>query len=313
MNTFLLDLWHDLRAKRLWPVAVLLVVALAAIPLVLKKHASTPAATSAASAAPAAGADSGKAIVVADSDTSKNSTLGVFNKKDPFKPDKAVLAAAHPKPAPAPSNNQPSGGSNGGGGSQPSGGNSQPSGGNPGGGSNGGGAPAQPAPQPVQPPKPQGPFAYTVDVKFGRFGKARTHHNVQKLDVLPNQNNPLLVFLGVNSAGNTAVFLTDTSLKAAGEGSCKPDGNTCSFLYLKLDKNHNSEDLSEQAADGTGTEYTLTLLAIHKVPVSQLAKGAKKAAAAARAEARRAHIEHHRAATPFRVPFGLQLQPDTVG
>jgi hypothetical protein len=310
MNTFLLDLWHDLRAKRLWPVAVLLVVALAAIPLVLRKHSSTPPAAPVASA-PATGADSGKAIVVADSDTSKNSTLGVFNKKDPFKPDKAVLAAAHPKPAPAPSNNsQPAGGV-----SQPSSGNSQPSGGSPGGGPNGGGAPAQPAPQPqpVQPPKLQGPFAYTVDVKFGRFGKPRTHHNVQKLDVLPNQNNPLLVFLGVNAAGNTAVFLTDTSLKAAGEGSCKPDAATCSFLYLKLDKKHNSEDLSEQAADGTGTEYTLTLLAIHKVPVSELAKDAKKAAAAARAEARRAHIEHHRAATPFRVPFGLQLQPDTVG
>jgi len=308
MNTFLLDLWHDLRAKRLWPVAVLLVVALAAIPLVLRKHSSTPPAAPVASAGPAAGADSGKAIVVADSDTSNNSTLGVFNKKDPFKPDKAVLAAAHPKPVQAPTNNsQPAGGSNGGG-SQPAGGNSQPSG-----GSNGGGTPVQPAPQPVQPPKPPAPFAYTVDVKFGRFGKPRTHHNVQKLDVLPNQNNPLLVFLGVNAAGNTAVFLTDTSLKAAGEGSCKPDGNTCSFLYLKLGKNHNSEDLSEQAADGTGTEYTLTLLAIHKVPVSELAKDAKKAAAAARAEARRAHIEHHRAATPFSVPFGLQLQPDTVG
>ncbi len=106
---------------------------------------------------------------------------------------------------------------------------------------------------------------------------------MQKLDVLPNQNNPLLVFMGVNTAGDTAVFLTDTSLKAAGEGTCKPNGDTCSFLYLKLDKDKNTEDLSELAADGTGTEYTLTLVAIHKVPVSELAKGAKKAAKAARA------------------------------
>ena len=67
------------------------------------------------------------------------------------------------------------------------------------------------------------------------------------------------------------------------------------------------------AADGSGTEYTLTLLAIHKVPVSQLAKGAKKAAAAARAEARRAHIEKHKSPTAFHVPLSAQLTPDTVG
>jgi hypothetical protein len=167
--------------------------------------------------------------------------------------------------------------------------------------------------QPVHPQAPKGPFAYTVDVRFGKRGELRTHHNVQKLDVLPNQNNPLLVFLGVNSAGDEAVFLTDTSLKAAGEGRCKPDGDTCSFLYLKLDKSSDTEDLSQIAADGSGTEYTLKLLAIHKVPVSELAKNAKKAAAAARAEARRAHIGKGKAPTPFKVPLSAQLTPDTVG
>jgi hypothetical protein len=37
MNKLLLDLWHDLRAKRLWPVAALLAIALVAVPVVLKK------------------------------------------------------------------------------------------------------------------------------------------------------------------------------------------------------------------------------------------------------------------------------------
>jgi hypothetical protein len=300
MNKLLLELWHDLRAKRLWPVAAVLVLALVAVPVLLKKSSSgapqpTPPAASASSAA-----DDSKAVVVADTSTTDNSTLGVFNKKDPFKPDKAVLAAAHPKPA-APQTAQPT---------TPGGGNATQPGGGSGGGSGGGAAPV--APQPTKPQAPKGPFAYTVDVKFGKRGEPRVHHNVQKLDVLPNQNNPLLVFLGVNAAGDTAVFLTDTSLKAAGEGTCKPDGNTCSFLYLKLGKNKNSEDLSEVAADGSGTEYTLTLLAIHKVPVSVLAKNAKKAAKAARAEARRAHIEKHKAPTAFQVPLQARLTPDTV-
>jgi len=308
MNKFLLELWHDLRAKRLWPVAVLLVVALVAVPVMLKKSSSsTPSSPSTPPAASSASADSSKAVVVADTSTGQSSTLGVFNKKDPFKPDHAVLSAAHPK-QPKPSSSSQSQPSSGGGGITPSGGGN----GTPSGGSGGGGTPVAPV-QPVQPPAPKGPFAYTVDVKFGKRGELRTHHNLQKLDVLPNENNPLLVFLGVNSAGDEAVFLTDTSLKAAGEGTCKPDGDTCSFLYLKLDKNSDTEDLSEVAADGSGTEYTLKLLAIHKVPVSELAKNAKKAAAAARAEARRAHIGKGKAPTPFKVPLSAQLTPDTVG
>jgi hypothetical protein len=304
MNKLLLELWHDLRAKRLWPVAALLVVALVAVPVMLKKNSSTPPASTPPAASTSSAGDDSKAVVVADTGTARGSTLGVFNKKDPFKPDKAVLSAAHPKPTPAPkSSSQPAGG----GGSAPSGSNgSSPSSGNGGGG-------VQVTPQPTKPEAPKGPFAYTVDVKFGKRGETRVHHDVQKLDVLPNQNNPLLVFLGVNTAGDTAVFLTDTSLKAAGEGTCKPNGGTCSFLYLKLDKNSNTEDLSEVAADGSGTEYTLTLLAIHKVLVSELAKGAKKAAAAARAEARRAHIGKGKRPTPFHVPLSAQLTPDTVG
>ncbi|HEX6459768.1 MAG TPA: hypothetical protein VF032_12680 [Thermoleophilaceae bacterium] len=315
MNKFFLELWHDLRAKRLWPVAALLVVALVALPVVLKKHSSADSTAPAPAAATPSGADNAsKAVVVADTGSTPNSTLGVFNKKDPFKPDKAALAAAHPQST-TPSSNSNSNSSNpssGGGQTSQSGGSL--GGGNSGnsGGSSGGSAPVV-SPQPVKPKGPQGPFAYTVDVKFGKRGALRLHHNVQKLDVLPNQNNPMLVFMGVTSDGKTAVFLTDTSLKAAGEGTCKPDANTCSFLYLKLDPNSDTEDLSQVAADGSGTEYTLKLEAIHKVPVSQLAKNAKKAAKAARAEARRAHIGKGKPPTPFKVPLSAQLVPDTVG
>jgi hypothetical protein len=299
MNKLLLDLWHDLRAKRLWPVAALLAIALVAVPVVLKKKSDNGSASVTPPAASAA--DTGKAVVVADAATSHNSTLGVFNKKNPFQPDKSVIAKANPvQPSTSNPPSQPSSSS-----TPPS---STPTTGGGGAGSGSGGT--TPTPQ-VQ--KPQGPFAYTVDVKFGRRGFPRTHHDVQKLDVLPDQNNPLIVFLGVNAKGDTAVFLTDTSLKAAGEGACKPNADTCSFLYLKLDSSQDTEDLSEQNADGTGIEYTLKLLAIHKVPVSELAKQAKKSARQARIAARRAHVLHKRPATPFRVPGSAQQLPDTVG
>ena len=308
MSTFFLDLWHDLRAKRLWPVAVVLVIALVAVPLVLKKGSDNssspvpPPAPAAANGASGAAADASKAVVVADASTAHNSTLGVFNKKNPFKPDQSVITPQTAPAAnnPAPSTPQNSSPSQGGGHSAPSsGGGSAPTGGS---------TPSQPVK-----PQPKVSYAYTVDVKFGRRGLLRTHHDVQKLDVLPNQNNPLVVFLGVNAKGDTAVFLTDTSLKAAGEGTCKPNGDNCSFLYLKVDKEKNTEDLSEQSADGTGTEYTLELLAIKKVPVSDLAKQAKKAARQARIAARRARVLHKQQPTPFNVPFGLHQLPDTVG
>jgi len=44
MKIFLLDLWQDLKEKRLWPVAVVLLVALVAVPVLLAKPSSTPSA-----------------------------------------------------------------------------------------------------------------------------------------------------------------------------------------------------------------------------------------------------------------------------
>ncbi len=42
MKIFLLDLWHDLRQKRLAPVAVVLLLALVAVPVLLAKPAEEP-------------------------------------------------------------------------------------------------------------------------------------------------------------------------------------------------------------------------------------------------------------------------------
>ena len=42
MKIFLLDLWHDLKEKRLWPVAVVLLAALVAVPVLLAKPSSAP-------------------------------------------------------------------------------------------------------------------------------------------------------------------------------------------------------------------------------------------------------------------------------
>ena len=42
MKIFLLDLWNDLRDERLWPVALVLLAGLVAVPVVLAKKAEEP-------------------------------------------------------------------------------------------------------------------------------------------------------------------------------------------------------------------------------------------------------------------------------
>ena len=69
--------------------------------------------------------------------------------------------------------------------------------------------------------------------------------------------------VGVDSTVKYAVFLVDSSLTQSGEGLCKPDDQTCSFLYLSLANNGDEHNFT----DDQGTEYTLKLLKINKVSV----------------------------------------------
>jgi hypothetical protein len=295
MNKFLLDLWHDLRRKHLLPVAMLLVAALVAVPIVMKKHSSGVEPSAGVSSPSTSASSSDKPVVVAATDTSTASRLNAFASKNPFKPHLPKVKSASTSTGTTGGSGSSSGsGSSGGGGSSDTTNTGGTSGGDTNTNTN------------------KGPYAYVVDVKFGKRDEEKTHHNVQKLDVLPNSTNPLLVFMGVNTAGDTAVFLTDTSLKASGEGDCKPSADVCSFLYLKLDKSSDTEDLLAQNSDGTGVEYTLKLLDIKKVPVSELTKASKATKAAKKRAAEEAKRLRHTPGTPFHLLFTLPQLPDEV-
>src|SRR4051794_2016670 len=84
MTTFFIDLWHDLREKRLWPVAVGLLAAIVAVPVILFKPASDaapPAATT-----PKTGAANTLPVVAVESGPTVGSKLEAFDEKNPFKP-----------------------------------------------------------------------------------------------------------------------------------------------------------------------------------------------------------------------------------
>src|SRR5215207_7182550 len=87
MKIFLLDLLHDLRAKRLWPVALVLAIALVAVPVVLSKPSETPSAPPpTARKAPDPRDLKALASVKLQEADERGSSLDTFDPSDPFRP-----------------------------------------------------------------------------------------------------------------------------------------------------------------------------------------------------------------------------------
>jgi hypothetical protein len=113
-------------------------------------------------------------------------------------------------------------------------------------------------------------YTYVADVTFRTDGRTRRIKGMERLDMLPSQASPLLLFLGVSANGGNAVFLVDSTLDAAGEGRCKPSRGDCSFLYL-------GPGSEEEFVDDDGNSYQLEIDEIRKVKV-----GAKPSAGASK-------------------------------
>jgi hypothetical protein len=249
MNAFLIELWSDLKEKRLWPVALLLVVALVAVPFVLAKPAEevpAPAADATASVPPEDGSQVLPAELEAAKPLLQTSTLSDFSSKDPFKPLKTlrkIERAAGVETIPSAESPVPD---SGGGGEDT--------------GSTGGTTPGE-----VEEPKTV--FTYQAVVELTTASGTR-QRRVNRLGILPSDTNPLLVFLGV-SADNTgeAVFLVDSTVNQAGEGTCRPSPTTCSFLSLTTE---DDQDEHIFTADD-GKEYSIKLLEIRRVEVKSAA------------------------------------------
>ena len=277
MKILLLDLWNDLRAKRMWPVAIVLLVALVAVPMLLAKPAEHPKSPPAASVSQAKTADQTKLgrfaqVRLADEEPGDGSTLGVFDPDNPFTPPKGAVKkesdvapqsdAGPSDSAPSQSGDNGSGGGGSGGGSGDTGGTTPP----PTGG--GGGTKTS-------------EFTYVLDVTFWANGRKRKIEGMEKLDMLPNEAAPLLIFMGVTERAGNAVFLVDSTLDTAGEGKCKPSSSDCAFLYLGAGS-------EQEFTNDDGDSYRLLINEIRKVKVgdkSGTAASSGKSGKSARAAA----------------------------
>jgi hypothetical protein len=245
--------WRQLVSRRLWPVALLLVAAIVAVPVLLKKDPepivpSVPA----TSEAPAdnAKADDGDAFaepVVAKASASDRSrrrrVLGA--RKDPFEPapvkkpkKKTTKSTDDEKTTPSdPAPSAPSAPST-------------PS------------APVAPAtPAPVKKHYAKG----SLIVRFGEANGGELKRMVlPSLGGLPNddEKEALLVYTGTVDHGHKAQFLLDESLEATGDATCQPHPSNCEQIELAAGETEFFDVIDPESGD-TIAQYELDLIKIN--------------------------------------------------
>jgi hypothetical protein len=216
--------WRQLVRRRLWPVAVLLVAALAAVPVLLAREPQVPTPPTdpvpVVSEADDTIAEPVVAKVTAQDRDRRRRVLGAA--KDPFEPappaKKAKKAKADTPPKADAGSPEPKVST--GGATDPG---SPPS-------SVGGGGlvtPVEPA------PKKKYYEAGTLVVRFGSTSEATLERfTVKRLEPLPDDELPLLVYMGLTKDGKKARFLVDAAVEPDGDGDCKPHRSSCETILL---------------------------------------------------------------------------------
>ena len=263
--------WHQLVNRRLWPVAVVLLVALVAIPVVLARD---PEAAEVPAPAPVGGTnvdDSLATPVVAEAAAEdgdrRRRVLGV--RKDPFKPAPVKTPEPTTQQATAP---------NTGGSPDPGYGMttikppSFP-------GSSGGSMPSMPSPLPYPIPGPAAPQkkTYPANSVIVRFGDAKSDSLermlLPKLAPLGGEGEdetPVLIYMGLTKDGKRAKFLVEASVEVDGDGVCKPHPSSCEVVELAVGETEFLDvfDPEAEVAEGEDPEpvaqYQLDLVDIKR-------------------------------------------------
>jgi hypothetical protein len=262
------DTWRGLVRRKLLPVALLLVVALVAVPLVLAKEpAVEPAPANLAAAATDEDISTSYVTSADDAEiegaeeettTKRRRTLGAS--KDPFEPaplpkakkkkkkTKATADAATTSTKDKDSSSSSSSKET----------------------TAGGGATAPTAPvataTPTATPKPA-PLN-SIRVRFSKVAedgstaeepKAAT---VRRLEVLPDEDNPVLVYRGVEDGGKVAVFELTGNVTVEGDGACQPTPEDCQILKLRAGETE-FVTVTDTGTETTDAQYQLDLIKIN--------------------------------------------------
>lgn len=282
---FLLDIWADLKAKRLAPVAVGMGVALVAMPALLLK--GEDSASTAPIPAVAPPVDSGPKVEVADELAHGTSKLDSYKARDPFKGIVKAQSDAGPSgTAIAPTDTPGDSGKTTGLGDVLGTSGSTDTGSTDTGstGSSGSSTPSDLGGSSVTPPADTPPtvivkrhhgykYNYELDLKFGKPGREKHYAAVPRLTFLPSPKVPALLFMGVSPDEQSALFFVYPGLSHQGQGQCIPDAQHCNFVKLAIGKEHyfSANDL----------EFHIKLLDINRVRLHTERKKRKLAREAA--------------------------------
>jgi hypothetical protein len=285
--THLETVWRQLLQRRLLPVAILMVAALAAIPFLLAKdpEPAPPAPVTDTDRAIAAAALPEPIVETVDAAEPQRRRRVLGARKNPFQP---AIAPKDEETASEPTASTPvtgapdTTGSAGGTTTAPT------STGGATGGSTLPGPSDAPAPDGGEPPAGDPPAAkkpepkehelYSLTVRFGdSTAEGLKRMNLQRLRPLPNADDPILVYLGVSEDEDTAVFMVDEGVEVAGDGVCRPSPSNCETLHMRKGDTEffDVKGASEDTA-AAGAQYQLDLLDIER----KTTKSARKAEAA---------------------------------
>jgi len=269
---FLENLYRDLRNRRLLLPAIALVVALLAVPILLKDD--PPASTSTPSATGPNASDSAAAPAVVTQElgvTNYRKRLARLQKKNPFHqqytatpesgavqvtPSGTSSSAASTSVGTGTTSTSASTGSSTlsvppSTGSSPSISSSPPN------------TTSSSPPQATRTPKPTVRlYAWRASVKVGEPSKLEERPEVQRLAMLPTEGKPVVTFMGASEDGDQALFLVSRDVDSVkGDGRCVPNHSSCQYLVMK------PGDKANFHYAPNGKRYNLVLVDVHAVEV----------------------------------------------
>jgi hypothetical protein len=272
--TLLRNVLTDLVDKKLWPVAVALLVALVAVPLVLAGGGADEQPLPAVSPV----AEGGPAVAVTPAEGANGPGVP-RGSNDPFRArpgcdDDAEQAAA----TPAASGGTVAGAMGKGGTTGSAGGADSLPVAIPGlddvgvvpvgdatGGSGSGSGSTKPS---------DDKDSWHVDLRFGKNGSVASKNDVPRLSPLPSTEDPFFVFLGVAADGKTALFLVSSDAEATGDGKCVPSPANCDRVEMQAG---DTEFFDVATPEGEVVQYQLDLVKISRKTAANaaVAQGAR--------------------------------------
>ena len=281
--SFLSNMIKELRERKLWPIAIVLIVALVAVPLLLSKKAPTNLVTQPTGGLPYS---TGTALPAISVETKQSDSKLAGRGRNPFTPQHVATTAATIATTPTTVTPSTSGVgattgstgsstvSSGGGSSTPTPITTSPA------------TTPVPATTPAAPTKPAPPApngltakqSYQVSLAITTSGGGlNTIDPLERLRVLPSPQQPLLVELGVLHDTKRVLFAVEPGAAVSGPGTCTPGPIDCEILSLSPGQ---TEGVSKQTPTGSTPValFSVNSISAANHPTVAAANAARRAA-----------------------------------